>query len=217
MHDAKANRLREEYQKLLALKRRSDFIGVEPIDVRPGDPPEKYIITYTCLGIGAINRSTMEPIPSELHQVEMYLIDFPVREPILKWLTDIWHPNIEHKGLRRVCTDNGKSWYSSKSLDFLVISMGLMVQYRLYHARWVPPYPIDKEAASWVLNYAEPRNIVGPDKPFDARPLLRRLPVDGSDLAPPGWQGALEDDGAVVFGAPEDDRGIIFGELFSDR
>src|ERR1051325_1133299 len=212
MHDAKANRLREEYQKLLTLKRRSDFIGVEPVDVQPGYPPERYVITYTCRGIKAVDRF-LEPIPSDEHRVEIYLIDFPVREPILKWQTDIWHPNIEHDGLRRVCTDNGKSWYSSKSLDLLVMGMGLMVQYRRYHAKWLPPYPIDKKAANWVLNYAEPRNIVGPDKPFDDRPLLRKQPVVDSELAP----GATEDDGEIVFGPPEDDRKIIFGEPFSDR
>src|ERR1051325_4154210 len=91
MHDAKANRLREEYQKLLTLKRRSDFIGVEPVDVQPGYPPERYVITYTCRGIKAVDRF-LEPIPSDEHRVEIYLIDFPVREPILKWQIGRAHP-----------------------------------------------------------------------------------------------------------------------------
>jgi len=205
MHDPKATRLMEEYQKLLKLERRSKFIEVEPVDVQPGYPPEKYRITYTCLGIARI-KPDGEPVPAETHRMEMILIDFPAKEPVLKWLTPIWHPNIEHDGLRKVCTDNPKSWFPTKSLDWLVITMGEMVQYKQYHAKWEPPYPVDKAAAQWVIGYAEPRNIVGPGKPFDPRPLLRKMP-----LAPAGGPRP-ETSSAAAPGAKKKPR-VVFGKL----
>lgn len=223
MHDPR-KRLFDEYQKLLRLERRSKFIKVEPMEVQPGHPPEKYLITYTCLGIARITPDG-EPEPSDFHQVEMHLIDFPSKEPALTWKTDIWHPNIEHDGPRKVCTDNPKSWFPTKSLDFLVITMGLMVQYQRYHAKWSPPYPIDKKAAKWVLDYAEPHHIVGPKKPFDDRPLLRRmipLPADWQpEKRPDPPSEAKEKRQRVVFGKPEaaveKRKKVVFGKPFSDE
>ena len=216
MHDAKSTRLKDEYEKLLKLERRSKFIKVEPVDVQPGYPPEKYLITYTCRGIGRIGQDG-EPVPSEFHQVVMHLIDFPAREPVLKWVTPIWHPNIEHDGPRKVCTDNPKSWFPTKSLDGLVFAIGEMVQYKRYHAQWKPPYPVDKEAAKWVLGHAEPKNIVGPDKPFDARPLLRKMPLAPAGETP-GGPAAKPDRPKVVFGTlkpnqpkPEKPK-VVFGK-----
>jgi ubiquitin-protein ligase len=220
MHDAKANRLLEEYQKLLKLERRSKFIKVEPLDVQLGYPPEKYRITYTCRGIARI-RPDGEPVASEFHQVEMHLVDFPVREPILKWVTDIWHPNITHDGSRKVCTDNSKSWFPTKSLDNLVFVMGEMVQYKRYHAEWEPPYPVDKEAASWVLDYAEPNNIIGRDKPFDDRHLLRRMPfAPGEEREPQKNSSSSKGSGGrprIVFGKIRKNPKVIFGKPDSNK
>jgi len=210
MHDAKANRLLEEYQKLLKLERRSKFIKVEPREVQPGYPPEQYVVTYTCRGIARI-RQDGEPVASEDHRVEIYLIDFPIREPILRWVTPIWHPNIEHAGTRKVCTDNPKSWFPTQSLDRLVLTMGEMVQYKRYHAKWTPPYPVDREAANWVLEFAEPNNIIGADKPFDDRHLLRKMP-----LAPAAEQSKREEPPLAKTDSRNKQR-VVFGKLKSDK
>lgn len=172
-HDPRFARLSIEYTDLLNLAARSRFIKVEPVDVQPGWPPEKYIITYTCKGIARIDEGGA-PIFSEFHQVSLYLgRDYPLREPYLKWLTPIWHPNIEHEEPRHVCTNYIQSWFSSKRLSNLVLIMGEMVQYKRYHAQWSPPYPIDEETARWVIDYAEPLGIITPEHPIDRRPLLR--------------------------------------------
>lgn len=168
-------RLLLEYEKLINLERRSDFIKIEPVEVLPGMPPEKYVITFTCGGIAELNED-QSPKFSEFHQVSMNLSrDFPNQEPYLKWLTPIWHPNIEHKEPHHVCTNNVQNWYPAKSLDDLVITLGEMVQYRRYHAAWIAPFPLDKEAADWVISYAEPRGWVSADKPIDSRQLLRPM------------------------------------------
>jgi len=181
-------RLLIEYEKLINLETRSEFIKIEPIDWIEGMPPENYIITFTCLGIAGLN-SDNTPQFSEFHQVSMKISsNFPNQEPYLKWLTPIWHPNIQHKEPHHVCTDTPKNWYSTKSLDYLVTYLGELVQYKNYHAEWSPPYPDDKEAADWVINFGEPNGIVGKDKPVDPRPLLREKKIRRRNPAYPPYR-----------------------------
>jgi hypothetical protein len=72
----------------------------------------------------------------------------------------------------------------------LVLAMGEMVQYKHYHARWVSPFPLDRAAADWVLQIAEPKGIVGPAKPFDERPLLKAQRMrNQSAQVDPGYAG----------------------------
>lgn len=171
-HNARYARLAIEYTKLVNLATRSDFIEIRPAEVHPGWPPEKYVVTYTCKGIASINEDGL-PVMSEFHQLSMYMgSDYPFKEPYLKWLTPIWHPNIDHEEPHHVCTNNVQNWFAAKPLAELVIAIGEMVQYKHYHAKWVSPFPLDRVAAEWVLEVAEPRGILGPDKPIDDRPLL---------------------------------------------
>lgn len=175
--DPHVRRLLVEQERLINLSSRSDFIKIEPVDVTPGMPPDKYIITFTCNGIARLDEAG-EPVASNFHQVSMYISrEFPRQEPHLKWLTQIWHPNIEHNEPHHVCTNNVQNFYSTKGLDDLILILGEMVQYKRYHAVWEQPWPYDKEVADWVVKYAEPRGIVKPDKPFDARPLLREYKI----------------------------------------
>jgi hypothetical protein len=50
-HNPRQVRLAIEFTNLVNLASRSDFIRVEPVDARPGWPPEKYLVTYTCRGV----------------------------------------------------------------------------------------------------------------------------------------------------------------------
>ena len=168
-------RLILEYEQLINLEKRSDFIKVEPVNKIEGMPPEEYIITFTCRGVAGIKPDN-SPEFADFHQVSMKLSsNFPNQEPYLKWLTPIWHPNIEHKEPHHVCTNNVQNWFSTKSLKDLVVSLGEMVQYRRYHAEWVAPFPLDKEVADWVINVAEPNGYLSQEKPVDERQLLRPL------------------------------------------
>jgi|SRR5215212_3353693 len=185
-HNARYARLAIEYTKLINLAARSNFIEIHPVEVQLGWPPEKYIITYRCRGIASVDAHGL-PLASELHQVSMYMgSDYPLKEPYLRWLTPIWHPNIDHLEPHHVCTNNVQNWFAAKPLAELVLAMGEMVQYKHYHAKWVSPFPLDRAAADWVLQTAEPKGIVGPNKPFDDRPLLRaqRMRNKGSHLKP---------------------------------
>lgn len=183
-HNARYARLAIEYTKLMNLAARSSFIDIRPIEVQPGWPPEKYIITYTCRGIASVDQHE-SPRVSEFHQVSMYMgSDYPLKEPYLKWLTPIWHPNIDHEEPHHVCTNNVQNWFAAKPLAELVLAMGEMVQYKHYHAKWVSPFPLDRAAADWVLEFAEPQGVLGPDKPFDDRPLLQAQRMRNKSHAP---------------------------------
>lgn len=171
-------RLSIEYSKLINLTEQSPFIKIQAISLQPGWPPEKYIVTYICKGIVNITKDN-EPIYGEFHQVEINIAkDFPLKEPKLRWLTPIWHPNIEHYEPYQVCTNNLQSWWSGKSLTNLVIEMGELIQYKRYHAAWTPPFPLNREVAKWVREYAEPKGIVALNKPIDSQPLLFQTHID---------------------------------------
>src|SRR5438552_2838252 len=95
--DGRYTRLQMDYSDLMYLANRSDFITIEPVEPLPGWPAERYRITFTCEGVASIQNDGT-PQKSNHHQVELYLSrDYPSREPSLLWLTDIWHPNIDHK------------------------------------------------------------------------------------------------------------------------
>jgi len=152
-------RLTQEWQRLEDVNRDSDYVRVQPMDVLPGRAPEKYKVLFRCRSIVGVD-SSRNPVYGNEHEVQIYCQDvFPADAPWLKWMTPIWHPNIEHSGERRVCI-NKAEWLGGMSLEDLCQQMFEMVQYKNYHAELSPPYPLDGEAAKWVREFAEPRGIV---------------------------------------------------------
>lgn len=168
------DRLQDEQKRLLDLQNDSDHVRVAAVDELPGRPPERYKVTFLCRGIAAIDGS-QEPIYSSRHEVEIYCDEeFPSNVPRLKWLSSVWHPNIQHHEPKNVCV-NKSEWMGSSGLDDLCQQMFEMVQYRNYHAENIPPYPLDPEAAKWVRDYAEPRGIVNKHRGIfvDNRPFYK--------------------------------------------
>lgn len=162
-------RLWGDYQLMQELAARSDLIEYSAKAVRPGLPPETYIVTYKCKGVIGVDRQG-RPKLGDRHQVEIYLHNqYPQRWPGMKWLTPIWHPNINHLN-GTVCID-AAWWTASRSLDRLVLMIGEMVQYKNYHDDPTrPPFPWDPEAARWSRFYRQEH----PDYfPVDQRELLR--------------------------------------------
>jgi len=162
-------RLRKDYELIQEVEARSDLIKVNAKSQHKGLPPERYIITYKCKGVIGLDRRG-NPKIGEKHQVEIYLhSQYPQRWPGMKWLTPIWHPNINHAN-GSVCID-AAWWSASRSLDRLVIMLGEMVQYKNFHDDpSKPPFPWDMEAARWSRQFrrTHPRFF-----PVDTRELLR--------------------------------------------
>ena len=87
----------------------------------------------------------------------------------MRWLTPIWHPNINHLN-GSVCID-AAWWTASRSLDRLVIMLGEMLQYKNFHDDPTkPPFPWDPEAARWCRAY---RKTHPNAFPVDRRELMR--------------------------------------------
>jgi ubiquitin-protein ligase len=162
-------RLQADYQLMQELAARSNLITFTSQAVRPGLPPEKYLVTYRCKGIIGVDRDG-RPKYGEHHQLEIYLHNqYPQRWPGMKWLTPIWHPNINHLN-GTVCID-AAWWTASRSLDRLVIMIGEMVQYKNFHDDPTkPPFPWDPEAARWSRAY---RARYPQAFPVDRRELLK--------------------------------------------
>ncbi len=162
-------RLRADYQLMQDLSARTDLISVTAQSPRPNLPPERYIVTFKCKSIVGIDKSG-NPKFGEHHQVEIYLHNqYPQRWPGMKWMTPIWHPNINHLN-GSVCID-AAWWTASRSLDRLVIMLGEMVQWKNFHDDPTkPPFPWDADAARWSREYRKTH----PDAfPVDKRELMR--------------------------------------------
>jgi ubiquitin-protein ligase len=162
-------RMRADYELMKELASRSDLISFKAVDVRGGMPPERYIVTFACKSIASVDRSG-KPQYSNHHQVEIYLHNqYPQRWPGMKWMTPIWHPNINHLN-GSVCID-AAWWTASRSLDRLIIMLGEMVQWKNFHDDPTkPPFPWDAEAARWSREY---RKKHANEFPVDRRELLR--------------------------------------------
>jgi len=162
-------RLRADYELMKELVARSDLISFEAKSARPNLPPETYIVTFKCKGIVDVGCQG-NPKFGNRHQVEIYLHNqYPQRWPGMKWLTPIWHPNINHLN-GSVCID-AAWWTASRSLDRLVVMLGEMLQYKNFHDDPTkPPFPWDPEAARWCREYRKkhPKAF-----PVDVRELMR--------------------------------------------
>src|SRR5512142_1977154 len=165
-------RLKADYEKLMELKAQSDLIDFDVVDVKPGFPPEKYIVTFKCKSVTGIDLLG-RPQFGDRHQVAIYLHnEYPHRWPGLKWLTPIWHPNIKRAN-GSVCID-AAWWTAARSLDRLVVMLGEMAQYKNYHDDPTkPPFPWDAEAAKWSRSYrlshpgcfpVDPRELLRPER-----------------------------------------------------
>ncbi len=162
-------RLRADHELMQEMIARSDLISFKTFSILPNLPPERYIVTFTCKSIIDVDRQG-NPKFGYHHQVEIYLHNqYPQRWPGMKWLTPIWHPNINHLN-GTVCID-AAWWTASRSLDRLVIMLGEMLQYKNFHDDPTkPPFPWDPEAARWCREYRKKHTGTFP---VEHRELLR--------------------------------------------
>ena len=151
-NDISETRLRNDHNRVIDLVKRSEFVFIIDTD---GDPPERYRIRFTCKGVEKLTPSN-RPVYRELHEVTVYLhAEYPLKQPQLKWLTPIFHPNIHRTGA--VCIG---AWWPAKTLDELLLTLGEMIQYKNFD----PMDPMNSQAASWALRN---KNLF----PIDDRPL----------------------------------------------
>ncbi len=177
--DKKYRRYAREHIAISEIK--SDVIEWEVKDAHTTlSIPVKYNVHYNIKSIIGIDEN-QHPIYNNRHTLE---ISFPPRYPlvpcIIKMISPIWHPNIKSDGnyKGRIC-GNVKNFGKAYDLYQLVLRIGEILQYKNYHAEHVPPYPEDSKVAEWVIEYAEPNDIVNANKKIvvDDTPLLRPLEI----------------------------------------
>ena len=150
--DIREARLRNDLQRVRELVDRSDLIQIVSTD---GEPPERYVIRFTCQGVENVNAHG-KPVLRDNHEARVYLhAEYPLKQPQLKWMTPIFHPNIHVTGA--VCIG---AWWPAKTLDELLLSLGEMVQYKNFD----PGDPMNSKAAAWANRH---KHLF----PIDARPL----------------------------------------------
>jgi len=158
-YDIREKRLRNEYKRVMELVDRSDFIEVLSTEA---DPPERYLVRFTCTGVEKINAHG-KPVTRDSHEVSIYLhAEYPLKQPQLKWMTPIFHPNIHITGA--VCIG---TWWAAKTLDELLLSLGEMIQYKNLD----PGDPMNSKAAAWANRH---KHLF----PIDSRPLKGRALSD---------------------------------------
>ena len=150
-------RLLKDLQMLTELDQSSDLIEVQ----HTGDPPLKYIVTYHCTSLIWLEGSS-SPSYANRHQLEIYLHrEYPRRPPALKWLTDIFHPNVmPPKKNGGVCIGG---WSAAETLDNLCLRIGEMLQYKSFNL----DDPLNEEAAEWAKEHLD-------SFPVDRRQLLKQ-------------------------------------------
>ena len=85
--DIRETRLNNDHQRIRDLVNRSEFIHIAGTE---GDPPEKYVIRFTCKGVEKLS-ATNKPVYRESHEVVIYLhAEYPLKQPQLKWRTPIF-------------------------------------------------------------------------------------------------------------------------------
>ncbi len=133
-------RLIKDYEAMTNLHRVSRLVDVESAGLRN----ERYKVIYFCKSLIWVEKNK-GPSYSNRHELEIYLHkEYPRRPPALKWLTNIFHPNIlppQKNG--GVCIG---WWTAAETLDTLCVRIGEMLQYKTLNLS----DPLDEDAAAWI-------------------------------------------------------------------
>ena len=133
-------RLAADYARMEALASASSTIDVQAL----GDPPEEYLVTYHCRSLD-LEKTGNQVVYVDTHRLRIHLHrDYPRRPPQLRWLTEIFHPNILSGSKNGGVCIGG--WTPAETLDRLTVRIGEMVQYQNYTCHDA----LDLEAARWV-------------------------------------------------------------------
>jgi ubiquitin-protein ligase len=174
---------------------RSAVISYEITEtVSPLKIPVIYHINYRLRSIVGIN-DDQQPVYGDYHTMRLEIPpEFPVKPTIPYMITDAWHPNIKSEGLLkgRVCA-NSVGFGRNFTLAQMVLRVGEILQWKNYLAAFEYPFPEDPIVAEWVLNFAEPNDIVNLEKGIavDNTPLLTPRPE-------PTAEGPAPDDSPIV-------------------
>jgi len=106
-----------------------------------GDPPDNYILTYSCTGL-IWDDTLNKPTKCKHFKVELVLHSkYPVLRPQLKMRSPIFHPNFYNSG---ICI--GEDWNPGYRIDDICVQICRMIQYKNYGLTSV----LNERARDWV-------------------------------------------------------------------
>lgn len=166
--DPRTRRLKADHEAMKRLRDMSTIIDFNAT----GEPPERYVVTFK--GRSVKRKAEEQPVEIiESHRVEIQLgIDYPRSQPYLKWLTELYHPNIAISGA--VCLGGySTNWVPSLTLDQMCEMLWDMLRYSNYDVT----SPYNYRAAQWAKGQSEV------EFPTDPRPLRdKALQTQGSNV-----------------------------------
>lgn len=124
--------------------------------------PIEYHICFRCKSIIGVKNTEIprEPIFGYLHVMDIMLPNnYPSEDsnPIFRFLTDVWHPNICYSGSLKGLVDLSlKEKGEMASLTDLVLRVERYLKYQIYRAENTFPYPEEQNVAEWVRVEGEP-------------------------------------------------------------
>ena len=162
------DRLWAELEGLRSLKRQSSIFDFE----YEGDPPDNFTVTFTGRGIAGVQSDSDEAMISEAHEIQIQMAYlYPKREPDLKWVSPIYHPNVSNSGFVDL-EDIGLEW--NEELTIEIICERLWDVIRLAH--------LDFEKSSQMAAKDWFKNKLNLKLPIDARPLRDRSVATQSNV-----------------------------------
>jgi ubiquitin-protein ligase len=113
--------------------------------------PDRYEVTLRYTGFKELPPGEREPVRADVHRVEIVLgANYPREAPQLRWLTPIFHPNIEPPPKGGVCIGELRERYlPGMGLARLVRMLTDMVQYRNFN----PLHGVNPTAVEWVRDF----------------------------------------------------------------
>ncbi len=161
-------RLEAELESLRALKKLSSILDFET----KGDPPDRYTITFRGRGVCRDSSSHSDVEFVDLHRCEIRLgYSYPQRGPDIRWLTNIFHPNISFSGFINL-KEIGLPWEQALTLD--VVCERLWDIVRMAHVN-------EDQASNYAAKtYFQKESTL--KLPLDQRPLRDHSAPTGSNV-----------------------------------
>ncbi len=143
---ARTNALIADHNDMKALAERNPRIT---FTANRSHAPDRYEVTFHYTSFVELSPGEREPRTADVHRVEVTSgADYPRRAPLVRWLTPVFHPNIQQpEGL--VCLGVLRERYlPGLGLARLVRMLAEMVQWRNFDAF----HPFNRTAAEWAAN-----------------------------------------------------------------
>lgn len=150
-------RLQREYDQMLEMHQRNGLVQIIAVE---GSPPERYLISFNCLGIAEISTDGQPKYIDEHRVIFSAPVNYPSIRPAFRWITPIFHPNFDSNG--NVCI---VSWYPQETMREMCESMVEMVQYKIYNVT----SPLNMQAAMWAMRHQD-------QLPVEARGIYDTVP-----------------------------------------